>query len=75
MPDLSNMDSAIQLHESVEVIYVVDGYQATFFTGDGDVEVCEAHGRTVLGAMNNLDAKLLGWSRDEFYKRRRHDRP
>jgi hypothetical protein len=49
-----NLDTALQLHEEIRIIYVVDGYVAELRTGYGDIPVCEAKGETVVEALTSL---------------------
>jgi hypothetical protein len=43
-----------QLHEQIEVIYVVDRFLAIFSTDDGNSRFAEAHGKSILEALQNL---------------------
>jgi hypothetical protein len=50
-----NLDSAVQLHEVVEIRYLIkDCYEATLFTQDGDREVAVGVGATVQKAIKAL---------------------
>lgn len=55
---LDNLTKAVGLHESIEVIYVVDGYKAFFVARDGAETVCEAHDTDVFEALVKLDRLL-----------------
>jgi hypothetical protein len=55
---LGALDCAIGLHEHVEVIYVVDGYEAVLFVHDGSLEKLRAFGSTVYEALDNLDSLI-----------------
>lgn len=50
------LDEAIQLKEHIEIIYVVDGYEATITTSERSVLV--GCGETVLEAIAALEKKL-----------------
>lgn len=55
---MNKLDSFIGLHELIEIIYVVDGYQAILLTDDGDTVVHEAQGDTIDEALSQLLNKL-----------------
>ena len=55
---LENIERCCQLHESVELTYVVDGYVATLTTHDGYRPVLRVRGDSALGALVRLDARL-----------------
>ena len=59
-----NIDRCLGLHQSVDVIYVVDGYDALLWEDDGNFTIAEGHGDDVESAMNALDAALSDWERD-----------
>lgn len=40
------------LHDSVAVLYVVDGYEVQVSTGDGDVLLCETRGDSLRDAID-----------------------
>ena len=48
------LDDLIGLHESIEIIYVVDGYEAALVTHDGATTKRTARGDTVLAALRTL---------------------
>ena len=50
----ARLEGLLGLHESVELVYMVDGYRATYLTKDGDVLVAMVEGRTPIGALENL---------------------
>ncbi len=52
------LDSLVQLHEEVRIIYVVDGYEATLTTGDGRLNVACAKEESILEAIVKLEAVL-----------------
>ena len=49
------LESKLQLHQRFDVLYVVDGYIATFYDYDGDHEIAHAYGETVIRATQNLE--------------------
>jgi len=51
-----NIERCCQLHETVEIVYVVDGYEARFLTGEK--LVVEVRGPTVEEALRELDRCL-----------------
>lgn len=61
---MQNLDRLCQLHESIEIIYVVDGYSATLIVGDDGWPFVERTGPTIQEALVNLDAALEGVSLD-----------
>lgn len=53
------LECMVQLHESVNVIYVVDGYRAELTTNDNMLQiVAVAEGKTIIGALLKL-ARIL----------------
>jgi len=58
-PDpLEHIDRRFGLHEEVSIIYVVDGFTASFLTQDGSREVANATAPTIQEALNKLNTKL-----------------
>jgi hypothetical protein len=49
------IEKRLQLHEKIEIYYVVDGYCAEFKTGDGDIPLIRVHGVTVKFALDVLE--------------------
>lgn len=54
-----NIERLLQLHQEVQIIYVVDGYQAIFYLNESwdklaESDVCD----TIKKAMANLEEKL-----------------
>lgn len=56
----SNLHQVVQLHEGIEIYYVVDGYMATLTTQDGDRVVAKVYGETIEAALQLLDTSLEG---------------
>ena len=55
----ANIEKCCQLHEDVQIIYVVDGYQASLLASDGRLVFMEGKvGETILAALQNLDSQL-----------------
>jgi hypothetical protein len=52
------LDDAVQLHEVIRIIYVVDGYEATLYTHDESTPVCGCKGDTIDEAIDKLKAKV-----------------
>jgi hypothetical protein len=50
-----HIQDTVQLHESLEIIYVVDGWQVTLFEEDGQREVAKCWGETLAQAMMSMD--------------------
>lgn len=48
------LEDILGLHEEIEIIYVVDGYEATLLTGDGARRVRTVKADTVLEAIQGL---------------------
>ena len=65
---LDNLQKALGLHERVEIIYVVDGYEAIFSTQDGNIQVASARGTTVVEALTALSERVKDFDRKEFFK-------
>lgn len=55
---MSDLDKALELHERLEVIYVVDGYSASLYGDDGDRLIAEADGATIATALEALAVKV-----------------
>lgn len=62
---INTWEDALGLHEVVEIIYVVDGYEAIFYIQDGQLELHRAKGATVARAMVGLLAMLKEAQWDE----------
>lgn len=59
--DLPKLEERLGLHQRLEVIYVVDGFNAQLVNEDGyGGTIAEAHGVTILEALENLNEKLGG---------------
>lgn len=59
--ELENLERCCQLHEHVEIIYVVDGYQASLETENfPEVPLIKAHGTSFVEALIALDKALEG---------------
>lgn len=52
-----HIDRALGLHQRLEVLYVVDAYEAALLD-EHEHEVASTHGGTVAGALANLNALL-----------------
>ena len=52
------LNQRLGLHQRIEVIYVVDGYEATLASEDGFVAITSAQGETIAVAIDALEAKL-----------------
>ena len=61
----------LQLHERLEILYVVDGYLATFSTADGDRTIAEVHGETIAQALVNLEEELKKANYIDVYELRK----
>jgi hypothetical protein len=53
-----SIEALLQLHECVEVVYVVDGYNARLTTNDGADVVVEVFGISFVQAIDNLNTLL-----------------
>lgn len=51
------IEDRLQLHQEVTIIYVVDGFEATFYTGDG-TKIATGIGDTVYQAMASLENQM-----------------
>lgn len=51
---LRELDAEVGLHESIEIIYIVDGFEATLTTHDGASTRRSATGATILEALRAL---------------------
>jgi len=60
MREIDTLDAAVGLHEGVELIYVVDGYEASLTTHDGATVKASAWGETIMDALVALGRTLLG---------------
>lgn len=52
------LENILGLHEEIQIIYVVDGYEATLYKDDGDTEVIRVHSETIDGALQLLNDTL-----------------
>lgn len=64
--ELDLLESKLQLHQRLEILYVVDGYLATFSDRNGYRELYEAHGETILEAIQNLQPMVEGYTRAQL---------
>lgn len=74
--DGETLDNYCQLHERIDILYVVDGWEARYSIADGDVFVISAMGESIMQAMFNLDILLAAKSREDWKKQatRNHHR-
>jgi hypothetical protein len=56
------IDRNLQLHEKVEIVYTVDGFEATLVDEATDVAYMTGTGETIRLAMEDLDLKLIGYT-------------
>lgn len=59
MINLDDLENFLQLHENINIIYLVDGYRATLYTKDGNAEVTSAEGTNIIEALINLKNKMV----------------
>ncbi len=56
VPNFDNTEHCLQLHERVEIIYVVDGWEASLWTNDNPGrKVLEAKGESIFEALARLE--------------------
>lgn len=68
-----NLQNCCQLHESIQVIYVVDGYEAQLWTKDDNALSHACFGKTIQEALEALDAILQGKTLENIRgKKKRH---
>lgn len=60
----SSIEEHCQLHEEVEIIYVVDGYIVQLNYVNGDLPGPQVHRKTILEALNRLNAFLSKHTRE-----------
>ncbi len=59
MPDLEHLERCCQLHEHIEIVYVVDGYCVELYTENfPDKVVISARGDSIPEALGNLNTVL-----------------
>jgi hypothetical protein len=51
------LDQVLGLHQTIEIYYLVEGYEASLVNEDGKT-LKEGHGKTVLEALGNLERAL-----------------
>lgn len=51
------LDSWVGLHEEIQIIYVVDGYEAILYSQDGQRRAY-AHGKTIGAALLALETEM-----------------
>lgn len=56
------------LHQEITIIYIVTGYQATFFTNDGATPVAVGIGETIDEAMVNMRKKMTLYTKVNKYR-------
>lgn len=56
------LDSAIQLHEQLEVVYLVSHYEARISIQDGGRQILKSKGDTVDEAIRELEKRLLNYN-------------
>lgn len=52
-------DEKVQLHQEIRILYMVTHYEATYYTADGNREVCGACGASVFEALQNLEKQKV----------------
>jgi hypothetical protein len=60
------LESKLQLHQRLDILYVVDGYRATFSDWDGDRRLYQAHGKTILEALQKLQPMVEDYRRGKL---------
>lgn len=55
---MRNIDRCCQLHERIEILYVVTGWQIQLLTQDGAYIAIELEGETVQDAIDKLEKAL-----------------
>jgi hypothetical protein len=65
---LDEIEQCLGLHERVQIMYVVDGYQAELEAEDGYAGIdIKRYGKTIFDALLDLDVNLtnqqVGWRR------------
>lgn len=57
--EFPNIEARLGLHQSVRVIYVVDGYEVTLYGDDDEtVVIAEASAPSIAEALDALDAAI-----------------
>jgi len=64
MTTYTHIDRLLGIHEHLTVTYVVDGYEADFYTDDGDTWVLREYGGTIEKALESLDQRLQPFSKE-----------
>jgi hypothetical protein len=67
---IRELERFVQLHENVRIIYIVDGYQATLETRDGNIDVLSAEAETIPDALAELGL-LVSEKYTDVYEMRR----
>lgn len=67
---LHNIQRLCQLHEHLQVLYLVDCYEAQLLVGDGDYQGVKARGSSVLVALLTLDDLLDNYVDVRDYRRK-----
>lgn len=68
-----NINRLCQLHERVEVVYLVDCYEARLNVGEGEVYGVAARGPTVFDALAELDRLLEPFKDVRSYRKAMFD--
>ena len=67
---LENTQRLLQLHEHLQVLYLVDHYEAHLLLGDGDVPGVRATGKSIMEALLNLDEILHQYKDVAAYRKK-----
>lgn len=58
MLQLDNLNKMLQLHQQIEIFYVVDGIVAYFYDEDGQKMIAEAKADTIEEVLQQLENQL-----------------
>lgn len=56
--ELKILNLHLQLHEQIEIVYTVDGIEATFYIKDGSVAIAQAVDKDIEGALFQLEGRM-----------------
>jgi len=61
------LEQVCQLHERIDLLYMVNGYMASFMNRDGDHTVCEATGDSMHIALTRLNQMVKNYKKGSDY--------
>jgi hypothetical protein len=57
------LESKLQLHQRFDILYIVVGWQASFYDADGDHLVARVTGETIAEAITGLEEEIKDYEK------------